>query len=45
MLTSDDGSNGETVQLLLAEDRGIDEAAGTIMEHEIRRVRRANAPL
>lgn len=45
LLTSDDGSNGETVLLLLAEERGIDEAAGTIMDHEIRRVIRATALL
>ena len=45
--SSDDDSNGEAMLLLVLLDveRGMDEAAGAIMDHEIRRARRAAAPL
>jgi hypothetical protein len=48
LLASDDGdSNEENMLLLLAdEEQGIDdEAAGAIMDHEIRRAKRATPPL
>ena len=44
--SSDDDSNGEAMLLLVLDvERGMDEAAGAIMDHEIRRARRAAAPL
>jgi hypothetical protein len=46
MSSSDDDSNGEAMLLLVLDvERGMDEAAGAIMDHEIRRARRAAAPL
>ncbi len=45
LLASDDESHEEKILLLLAEEQGIDEAAGAIMDHEITRARRVTTPL